>query len=127
MITDDFQVKLESALQWELWEIELNSHLDIIIGANDIALSYVIREYTIPDHSEKENWEEKARLAAPCTGNRYLMENLAVHNIITRIISETSQAYTYIKLKIKNNDRRFNMEVLKYRFHNTAMQDMYIN
>ena len=27
MITDNFQVKLESALQWELREIELKSHL----------------------------------------------------------------------------------------------------
>ena len=56
MITDDFQVKLETALKWERWEIELNSHLDMIIGANDFALSYVIREYTIPDHSKQATW-----------------------------------------------------------------------
>ena len=53
MNTDNFQVKLESALKWERWEIELNSHLELIIGANDIALSYVIQEYTFPDHSEQ--------------------------------------------------------------------------
>ena len=51
MNTDNFQVKLESALKWERWEIELNSHLELIIGANDIALSYVIQEYTFPYHS----------------------------------------------------------------------------
>ena len=73
MITDDFQVKLESALQWELWEIELNSHLDIIIGANDIAFSYVIQEYNIQDHSKEATLEDKARLSVPHTGNRYLM------------------------------------------------------
>ena len=70
MITDDFQVKLESALKWELWGIELNIHLEIIISANGIALSYVIRKYTILDHSKQETWEEKARLGAPQTGNR---------------------------------------------------------
>ena len=43
MITDEFQVKLEPAIQWERWEIEILSHLEIIVGANGIALSYVIR------------------------------------------------------------------------------------
>ena len=38
MITDDFQVKLESAIQWERWEIELLGHLEMIVGANGIAL-----------------------------------------------------------------------------------------
>ena len=86
MITDNFQVKLESALQWELREIELKSHLEIIIGANDIALSYVIQEYNILDHSKQATWEEKACLAAPHTGNRYIMDKLVVHDIITRNI-----------------------------------------
>ena len=42
MITDDFQVKLESAIHWERWKIELLGHLEMIIGANGIALSYLI-------------------------------------------------------------------------------------
>ena len=42
MITNDFQVKLESAIQWEIWEIEILGYLEMIIGANGIAIYYVI-------------------------------------------------------------------------------------
>ena len=38
MITNDFQVKLESEIQWEIWEIELLGHLEMIVGANDIVM-----------------------------------------------------------------------------------------
>ena len=49
MITDDFLFKLESAIQWERWEIELLRHLEMIVGANGIALSYVIRHNSVLD------------------------------------------------------------------------------
>ena len=51
MINDDFQVKLESAIQWERREIELLGYLKMIVGANGIALSYVIRKNYVPDYS----------------------------------------------------------------------------
>ena len=38
MITDDFQVKLESAIQWERLEIDILGHLEMIFGADGIAL-----------------------------------------------------------------------------------------
>ena len=38
MITDDFQVRLESSIQWRRWENELLRHLKMIVGANGIAL-----------------------------------------------------------------------------------------
>ena len=56
MITNDFQVKLESAIQWEIWEIELLGHLEMIIGANGIAMSYVIRQNSVPDHRDQLAW-----------------------------------------------------------------------
>ena len=127
MIVDNFQVKLESALQWELCEIELNSHLEIIIGAKNIVLSYVIQDYTIPDHSEQATWKDSARFAAPHSGNIYMMKKLVVHNIITGNISETSQAYTCIKTKTRKSNGRIDMESLKSRYQNTAMKDMYMN
>ena len=49
-----------------------------------------------------------------------------VHNIITGNISETLHAYTYIKTKIRKNDGNFDMDYLKSRYQNPAMQDMYI-
>ena len=50
-----------------------------------------------------------------------------MHNIITRNISETSHAYTYIKPNIKKQNGLIDIETLQARYHNPAMQDMYIN
>ena len=61
----------------------------------------MIRQNSVPDHSDQLIWDEKSRLAAPHTGNKYKLDALAMHNIITHNISETSHAYTYIKPKIK--------------------------
>ena len=98
MITDDFQVKLESEIQWERWEIDLLGHLEMIVGDNGIVLSYVICQNSVTDHSDQLMWYEKARLAAPHTGKKYKLDALAVHNIITHNIPETAHVYTYIKL-----------------------------
>ena len=93
----------------------------MIIGANGIALSYVIRQNSVPDHTNQIMWYEKSRLAAPHTGNKYKLDALAVHNIITRNISETSNACTYIKPKIKKNNGRIDIKALQYRYHNPSM------
>ena len=69
----------------------------MIVGSNGIALSFVIRQNSVPDHSDKLLWDGKSILAAPYTGNKYKLDALAVHNIIARNISETSHAYMYIK------------------------------
>ena len=76
-----------------MWEIELLNHLEMIVGANGIALSYVIRQNSVSDHSDQLKWVEKVILAAPYTGNKYKLDALAVHNIITCNILETSYAY----------------------------------
>ena len=99
----------------------------MIIVANNILFSYVIQEYTIPDHSKRATWEEKAYLAAPHTGNRYMMNKLVVHNIIMCNNSETLHAYTYIKTRIRKNNGLVYMGALKARYQNQAMQYMYIN
>ena len=51
MITDDFKVKLESTIQWEIWEIDILGHLEMIVVDNGIALSYEIRQNSVPDYS----------------------------------------------------------------------------
>ena len=53
MITDDFEVKLESTIQWEIWEIEILGHLGNIVGAVGTALSYVIRQNSVPNHIDQ--------------------------------------------------------------------------
>ena len=67
--------------------IELQSTLKIIIGAKCIALNYKIRQNDTPYLSDKSNWEERARLAAPHAGNTYRMDALAVHGVILRNIA----------------------------------------
>ena len=54
------------------------------------------------------------------------MDKLVVHIIITRNISEMSYAYNYINPKTRKYDRHVDMESLKTRYKNPAMQDMYI-
>ena len=71
---------------------ELLGNLEMIVGANAIALSYLIRQNSILDHSNQLTWDGKTRLAAPNTGNKYRLDTLEVHNIIIRNISESSHA-----------------------------------
>ena len=61
VITDEFQVKLESTIQSKIWEIELLGHLEMIVGANGIKLSYVIHKNSVPYHINQLMWDEKSR------------------------------------------------------------------
>ena len=99
----------------------------MIFGANGIALSYVISQNSVLDHSNQLTWDEKSILAAPHTGNKYKLDTLAVHNIITRNISETSHSYTYIKPEIKKTNSQIDIEALKSRYFNPEMQERYIH
>ena len=56
LITTPFQVQLETATQWDRWAIELEINLKMNIGANGIALSYVIREDDDPNLADQETW-----------------------------------------------------------------------
>ena len=127
LLTNDFQVKLESAYQWERWLIELQSTLKIIIGAKGITLDYIIRQNDMPYLSDQANWEERARFAAPHAGNTCRLYALAVHGVILRNISESSELYTYVKTNIRPDYGRVDITVLRVRYENAAMQDMHIN
>ena len=96
--------------------IELQSILKMIIGAKGIALDYVIRQNDTPDLSDQSNWEERARLAAPHDGYTYRMDVLDVHGVILRNIAESSDAYTYAKTNIRQDNGRFNITALRARY-----------
>ena len=66
-------------------------------------------------------------LAAPHKGNSYLQDKLTVHNIILRNIADGSDAFTYVKLYIKKDDRRLDIQDLRGRYENAAMHEQYIN
>ena len=69
--------------------MDLEKNLKMIVGAQGITLSYVIRENDSPDQTERDNWEEKAVLSVPLNGILYNQDNLMVHNIILRNIADT--------------------------------------
>ena len=73
----------------------------MIVGAQGIPLSYIIRENDAPDQTERDTWEEKAVLAVPLTRRLYKQDNLTVHNIILRNIADASDTFTYVKPYIK--------------------------
>ena len=72
----------------------------------------MICQTSVPDQTDKLMWDEKSRLAAPHTGNKYKLDALAAHNVLTRKILETSHVYTYIKHMIKKNNCRIDIEAL---------------
>ena len=80
------------SLKQKRWFIELQSTLKMIIGAKGIALDYVISQNDMPDPSYQANYEERARLAAPRSGNTYILDALAVHGVTLRNIAESSDA-----------------------------------
>jgi hypothetical protein len=118
---------LETASQWDRWYIELESNLKMIIGAKGIALSYVIREDDDTDLSEQETWERKATLGAPHEGPSFAQDALTVHNIIIRNISDGSDAFTYVKPLIRQDNGRLDVKALRARYDNAAMHEQYVN
>ena len=126
LVTTAFQVKLETAMQWDRWIIELESNLKMIIGASGIALSYVIRENDAPDLTEQVTWETKANLRAPHAGSAYIQDKLTVHNIVLRNIADGSDAFTYVKAHIRKDDGRVDVKALRDRYENASMHEQYI-
>ena len=54
LITTSFQVQLEASGKWYRWLLELESNLKMIVVAQGITLSYVIRENDGPDQTEQD-------------------------------------------------------------------------
>ena len=99
----------------------------MIVGAQGIPLSYVIRENDAPDQTERNTWEENAVLEVPLTGRLYKQDNLTVHNIILRNIADTSDALTYVKPYNNKEGGRTNIKALRSRYENVAMKYQYVS
>ena len=94
----------------------MESIMTMIIVANGIALSYVIREYDDSNLADQETWEHKAMLAAPYEGNVYLQEKLTEHNIILHNIADASDAFDYVKPYLNKDDGRLDMKALREQY-----------
>ena len=66
-------------------------------------------------------------LAAPHEGNSYLQDKLAVNNIILRNIADGSDTFTYVKPYLNKDDGRLDIQSLRVRYENSAMQEQHIN
>ena len=99
----------------------------MIIGSKGTALSYIIRENDDPDLEERVTWDLKATLGAPREGPSFAQDNLTVHNIILRNIADGSNAFKYVKPHIKKDNGRLDVNSLRKRYENAAMQEQYIN
>ena len=95
----------------------------MIVGAQGIPLSYVIRYNDTPDEKERDTWKEKAVLAVSLTRILYKQDKLTVHNIILQNISDTSDAFTYVKPCIKKDNGRTEIKELRSKYKNIAMQE----
>ena len=96
LITNTFQVKIEMATQWDFWIIVLESNFKMIIGANEIALSYVILTKNTPEPTTQPTWEVKENLGAPHNGTAYVQDKFTLHNILLGNISDGSDSFTYV-------------------------------
>ena len=107
--------------------MELERNLKMIVGAQGIPLSYVIRENDAPDQKERDTKEEKAVLAVPLTGRLYNQDNHIVNNIILRNITDKSDAFTYVKPYIKNNNGITDIKLFRSLYEKVAMQEQYVS
>ena len=127
MITTSFQVQLEATRRWDRWVVELESNLKMIVGAQGIPLSYIIRENNAHAQTERDTWDEKVMLVVLLTGKLYKQDNLTVPNIILRNIDDTSDALTYLKPYIKRDDGITDIKAFRSRYENVAMQEQYLS
>ena len=127
LITSSFDTNLKNRSQWERWCTELKALLNTIIGARGIALSYVIRDPSLPVPTDFDSYEEQARWTGPHTGMQFDLDKKAVHNIIIRNIAESSDAYIYLKPSIKQEDGAADIRLLRDRYDNDATKQQRIN
>ena len=127
LITTDFVIKLKNSSQWDRWSIELKSVLSSIIGAKGIPLTYVIRENEDPGDDSDLNWTEKFEANSSLEGPEYDIDVKTVHQIILRNVSEDSDAYTYLKPSVKDENGRTDLGALKQRYDNHATRQERIN
>ena len=99
----------------------------MIIGAQGILLSCVIRENEAHGQIELDIWKEKAVLSAPLTSRLYKQDNLTVYNIILHNIANTSDGFTYVKPYIKKYNVKTDIKSLRSRYENFSTQEHYVS
>ena len=122
-----FNTKLKSASQWEKWTEELNTTLCQIVGVKGVPLTYVVREADQPNYDPTLSYDEAVINAVTLTGQEYQQDARTVHKIIMKNVHEDSDAYTYIKLLIRQRNGRMDIKALRERYSSEATKQAIIN
>ena len=123
----DFNTKLKSQSQWEKFMEELESTLAMIVGANGVPLSYVIRRTEEPEYDEDLQYDEAVIHAVALDGEDFKIDARTVHQLILRNVHEDSDAYTYIKPLLRRRNGRLDITALRQRYDNDATKQAIIN
>jgi hypothetical protein len=118
---------LKSSAGWEGWMVAVEAALTLAYGSKGVPLSYVIRENKAPQPDGHATWELKAIHVAPLTGLGYEADRMTVHLFIFNIVSEESDAYTYIQPLLRRNDGRRDVLALRERYENEATVQTRVN
>lgn len=120
LVTSKFNNALKSQAQWEKWNEELNATLAGIIGVRGIPLSYVIRRNEPPIYNKHGVYEKDVILSTPLNGPEFITDASTVHQIILHNVHEDSDAYTYLKNKLRHQNGRTDIKALRERYESDA-------
>ena len=103
---------LISENKWTEWEPKFHNYLSALIGMNGVALSYVIRENDIPDHTTTYlDFLEECISSAPLSDVSFQTDDKAVHQ--SRVAFTTWQtSEDWIKPVLKFKSGRKSMQAL---------------
>ena len=122
-----FNNRLKSQSQWDKFNEELESTLEMIIGVRGVPLSYVIRRIEAQNFDATIPYEEAIIQAVSLDGNEFKQDARTVHKIILQNVHEDSDAYTYIKPLLRHRDGRRDMLALRERYSSDATRQGIIN
>jgi len=122
-----FNTKLKSQSQYSKWEEELDSVLSLIVGVQGVTLIYTQRVDETPSYDPNLTYEEAIIQAVDLQGPKFAIDAKTVHNIILKNIHEDSDAYTYLKPLLNQQDGRRDRLALRERYSSDASMQVIIN
>lgn len=127
LIDTTFNNKLRNQAQWQKFKEELNATLSMIIGLKGVPLTYVVRPIEAQNFDEFVPYEDAVIQGVPLDGPEFVHDARIVHQIILHNVPENSDAYTYIKPVLRQQNGREDIVRLRERFETAATSQAVIN
>ena len=122
-----FTHKLKGQVQWKKFIEGLSSNLSMIVGVQDVPLSYVIRKDPEPHWDPTIPYEDAIIQGVKMEGPGFMIDKRTVHQIILRNVCENSDAYTYLKPLLRRQDGSLDIKALRDRYESEASRQTNIN